>query len=170
MLNLRLPLRFLGNSITSSRYMQSPAELSNTSDTEMLKWRLSRIKYLITLLGLITCTFFKLNLACICTFITVRNEVIFSHTSVGHSVHRGVSASVHAGIHTYPPPADTPRSTPPGSTPPGKHNLSEAHPPEAHPPGSTPPSRKHTPRRSLQRTVRILLECFFVSFRLTMLI
>ena len=69
MLNLRLPLRFLGNSTTSSCYTQSPPELSNASDTEMLKWRLSRIKYLIALSGLITWTFFKLHLGCICTFI-----------------------------------------------------------------------------------------------------
>ena len=72
MLNLRLPFSFLGSSITSSRYMQSPPELSNASDTEMLKWGLSRIKYLITLSGLLTCTFLRLHLTCICTFISFR--------------------------------------------------------------------------------------------------
>ena len=70
MLNLRLPFSFLGSSITSSRYMQSPPELLNASDTEM--WRLSRIKYLIALSGLITCTLLKIHLACICTFISFR--------------------------------------------------------------------------------------------------
>ena len=80
----------------------------------------------------------------------------------------GVSTSVHAGIHTPPgqatPPGSThtpqeayplPRKhTPPESTPqkhpPGKHTPQEAHPPEPH------------PRWSLQRMVRILLECFLV--------
>ena len=74
-------------------------------------------------------------------FFTVRKrscgKVMFLHLSVSHSVHRG-STSVHAGIH------------PPGQTPPWADT----------PPGQTPPSR-----RPLQRTVRILLECFLVSLQ-----
>ena len=90
----------------------------------------------------------------------------------------GVSASVHAGIHTQPgrytpgqihtpagtpllsrhtllqvhlPGGYTPRLVPPGCYPPGKYPLV-----------GTPPWQVHPPRRSLQRTVRILLECFLV--------
>ena len=42
---------------------------------------------------------------------------MFIHLSVSHSVHRGVSDPVHAGIHhspgqTPPPLADTPEPTP----------------------------------------------------------
>ena len=94
-------------------------------------------------------------------------KVIFSQESVSHSVHRmGVSASVHAGIHTpweaHPPPeAHPPGSTPPGSTTPPqgsthprKHTSSR----EAH----ILPWEAHALPRSLQRTVRILLECFLV--------
>ena len=88
-------------------------------------------------------------------------------TPVCHSVHGGrwLSASVHAGIHT-PLGRTHPRKHTPAPPPPKKH-LPEAHshPPETHSPGSTPPG-KHpsSPRRSLQRTVRILLECFLVLF------
>ena len=76
----------------------------------------------------------------------------------------------------HPPVGSTPpfgKHTSLGSTPPsGKHIPLEAHtPPGSTPPRSTPPPPgstpgKHTPhpplRRSLQRTVRILLECFLV--------
>ena len=58
-------------------------------------------------------------------------------TPVCHSVHKGVSAPVHAGIHNGPgrhPPGQTPRA-------------------------DTPPDRHHPRRRLLLRTVRILLEC-----------
>ena len=67
-------------------------------------------------------------------------------TPVCHSVHRGGSASVHAGIPP-PPRAGTPRRT--------RHSP----PPTRHPP------RAGTPRsRRLQlRTVRILLECILVN-------
>ena len=65
----------------------------------------------------------------------IYGKVIFSQACVKNSVHGGVSVSVHAGIHTPP----------------------EAHPREAH-----THTQKHTPRWSLQRTVRILLECFLV--------
>ena len=92
----------------------------------------------------------------------------------------------HPPPYAHPHQKHTPRSTTsgkytpweappphPGSTLPGKHTPPEAHPVESKPPpGSTPPG-KHTPgkhthppeakppiRRSLQRTVRILLECF----------
>ena len=77
--------------------------------------------------------------------ITVRKrscgKVVFLHLSVGHSVHRGVSASVHAGIQLPTdtplgkqpagkiPPADTPQADTPlgrhprADTPPGRHPL-----------------------------------------------
>ena len=90
----------------------------------------------------------------------------------------GVSASVHAGIHTqpsrytpqadtrpsrYPPPEQahplagtppggyTPRLVPPGWYSPGKYPLV-----------GTPPCQVHPPQQSLQWTVCILLECFLV--------
>ena len=69
---------------------------------------------------------------------------MFLHLSVSQSVYRGVSASVHAGIHPlplgrHPPLADT-----------------------SH--GQTVILRQQTPpcRRLLQRTLRILLECILV--------
>ena len=74
-------------------------------------------------------------------------KIMFLHLSVGHSVHRGVSVSVHAGI-------TTPLTPPLGIHPPWVDTPS----PWAEPP---PPSR-----RPLQRTVRILLECFLV-FRIS---
>ena len=67
-------------------------------------------------------------------------------TPVCHSVHRaeGVYLSACWDTHT------------PGQTPPGKHPTGQT-PPWA----NTPPGR-HPPRRSLPRTVRILLECILV--------
>ena len=81
-------------------------------------------------------------------------------TPVSQSVHRGVPASMHAGIH---PPL-------------GRHTLSGRHPPWADtpqaatpPPGQTPPQADTTPpadtptRRLLLRTVCILVHtkgCF----------
>ena len=67
----------------------------------------------------------------------------------------GVSAQYMLG-YTYPPRR--------------KHTC----PPKAHLPGSTPPGKhtpgKHTPpRRPLQRTVRILLECFLVYINLRLI-
>ena len=96
---------------------------------------------------------------------TGRNEVvakvIFLHLSVIHSVHRGGSASVHAGIphrsrHPWeqtPPGADTrPRAdTPLGADPPGADT-----PLEQTPPGSR---LRYTVN---ERPVRILLECILV--------
>ena len=84
--------------------------------------------------------------------ITGRNEVvakvIFLHLSVIHSVHRGRSASVHAGIP--PGPGRPPRSRhppPQEQTPPGSR-----HPPwEQTPPGpGRPPPRKQTPAYGLR--------------------
>ena len=75
---------------------------------------------------------------------TVRNQVakvMFLHLSV-ISVHKGGSASVHAGI----PPRPTP---PPGSR---------------HPPEHTPQTRHPPGRWLLLRTVPILLECILVIF------
>ena len=93
--------------------------------------------------------------------ITVRKrscgKVMFLHQSVCHSVHRGVSASVHAGIHTpgrHTPLVDTPwEDTPQADTPPGwksPHPFPQADtPPEQTPRADTPmPSAcwdTHTP-------------------------
>ena len=73
-------------------------------------------------------------------FITVRKrscgKVMFLHLSVSHSVHRGLSASVHSGIHTpmgrHPPWAHT---TPLGRQPPTPGQTT----PGLTPPRQTPP-------------------------------
>ena len=80
-------------------------------------------------------------------------KVMFVHLSVILFTGVGVSASVHAEIHS------SGQVHPLAVTPPW-----QVHPPqEANPwrntPGSTP-----LLRRSLQRTVRILLECFLSTF------
>ena len=123
---------------------------------------------------------------------TGRNEVtakvIFLHLSVIHSVHRGGSASVHAGIpHPTLPEQTPPRSRhPPGADPPGADTPQEQTPPcSRHPPWSRspqtrhPPCSRHPPEQTpprpdtplpwsrLQHTVydrpvRILLECILV--------
>ena len=111
-------------------------------------------------------------------------KVMFLHLSLSHSVHEGggvvVSASVHAGIHPLGRPPHDPTKcmlgyTPPLSacwnthTHPAQCMLDTHNPPlpsawwDTHPPtqcmvGYIPPS----PRRPLQRTVRILLECILV--------
>ena len=109
-------------------------------------------------------------------------------TLVCHSVHRGVSASVHAGI-PHPPGADTPwEQTPPGAvtptgadtplaadtprqqTPPWQQTPPRSrHPPRAdNPPEQTPPPPRSRHLRSRlrhtvnERAVRILLECILV--------
>ena len=69
-------------------------------------------------------------------------------TPVCHSVHRGVSASVQAGI---PPPSKHP---PRADNPPGV----DTPPPEQTPPGSR---LRHTVN---ERPVRILLECILVCY------
>ena len=80
---------------------------------------------------------------------TVRKQscgkVRFSQASVKNSVHRG-------------------RCTSPRQTPLGRHT-----PPSRHPPWADIPLGRHPPpmRRLVQRTVRILLECIFVSNRST---
>ena len=103
-------------------------------------------------------------------------KVMFLHLSVSHSVHEGVSASVHAGIHPpgrYTRSRYTPRQVHPPGTPPWQgHPLADTPPGRythtpgryTHPPWQvhTHPRQVHPPRRSLQRTVRILLECFLV--------
>ena len=69
-------------------------------------------------------------------------------TPVCHSVHKGGSASMHAGID------------PLGRHPPGRHPQGDT--PLGRPPrADTPPSR-----RLLQRTVHILLECILVTHNL----
>ena len=76
-------------------------------------------------------------------------------TPVCHSVHRGVSASVHAGI-----PSPGSRHPPLGAdTPPGTDTSPQSrHPPRSrHPPGSR---LRHTVN---DRPVRILLECILVE-------
>ena len=52
-------------------------------------------------------------------------KVMFSQASVSHSVHRGVSASVHVGIHPLGRYAPLGRYTPLAGMPPG-----QVHPPE----------------------------------------
>ena len=60
---------------------------------------------------------------------------MFLHLSVSHSIHRTVSAPVHAGIHN-PCWADTPT----GQTPPlGRHLQADT--PGQTPPGQTPPAQ-----------------------------
>ena len=93
-------------------------------------------------------------------------KAMFSQPCVKNSVHRGVGwrclPQCILGYTTPTPQADTPwadtplgrqlpRQTPPSRHPPGRH------PPGKHPLGYTPPGR------SLQWTVRILLECIFVT-------
>ena len=78
-----------------------------------------------------SCT--RLSSATVCCFTSYRpqrscRKVILSQACVKDSIHRvGVSASVHAGIHTplgkHPPP--------------GRHPLGR-HPPDRHTPGQTP--------------------------------
>ena len=108
-------------------------------------------------------------------FLPPANEVCegYVFTPVCHSVHRAVSASVHAGIHTpweqtspqeqtpATPSADTPRSRhppepqsrhPPEQTAPSRANNApkEKTPPEQTPPpprADTPPQSRH-PRRA----------------------
>ena len=80
-------------------------------------------------------------------------------TGVCHSVNRGVSASVHAGI--TPPRADPPRAdTPQEQTPPKSRHLPEQTPPKSrHPPRAdtpqeqtpqeqTPPKSRHPPEQT----------------------
>ena len=73
-------------------------------------------------------------------------------TGVCDSVHRGVSASVHAGIPH--PPSRPPRA----DTPQGRYPLGAATPRSRHPPGSR---LWDTVNKWL---VRILLECILVSY------
>ena len=73
-------------------------------------------------------------------------------TGVCDSVSRRVSASVHAGIPTPPPGADTPRSR----HPPGNRHTPPTPPRSRHPPESR---LRHTVN---ERPVRILLECILV--------
>ena len=96
-------------------------------------------------------------------------------TRVCDSVHRGVSASVHAGIpplwgQTPPGSRHPPEQTPPGSRqPPGsRHPPEQTLPWEQTPPRSTPPRSRHPPKSRLQhkvneQLVRILLECILVT-------
>ena len=118
------------------------------------------------------------------------SKVVFLHLSVSHSVHRGdgvsgtPSGQTPPGRHPtrYKLPADTPwqaadtslvrhpladtpladtpypRQTPPGQTPPGQTLPGGQPPREVTSQADTP-----SPQRSLQRTVRILLECFLVT-------
>ena len=90
-------------------------------------------------------------------------------TGVCSSVHRGGSASVHAGIpHPLSRRPTPPEQTPPGADPPGSRHPWSRHP---LPPGSRPPGSRHlpTPMQSIlgvkanARAVRILLECNLVN-------
>ena len=101
------------------------------------------------------------------------------HLYVSNSVHRGGGVCLSACWDTpttwqvHPPgQIHTPAGTPLLS----RHTLLQVHPPVDTPPGWYPlagtpgqvpsgrytPWQVHPPRRSLQRTVRILLECFLV--------
>ena len=97
-------------------------------------------------------------------------------TGVCDSVHRGVSASVHAGI-PHPPSRHPPEQTPPREqTPPvSRHPLPRAdtHTPEQthttpsphsrNLPGQTPPQKQSMVGDTVNaRAVRILLECNLV--------
>ena len=115
-------------------------------------------------------------------------KVMFLHLFVSHSVHRGVPASVHAGIHT--PPRQTPPqgrhpqgadSPPPWSRQPhgNRHPSSKEQTPpweQTQPPGAdTPSGSSHLPEQMLppaqcmlghtcnKRVLRILLECILVK-------
>ena len=89
--------------------------------------------------------------------------------SVNHSVHRGGSASVHAGItrpgtsHTTPRTSHTsPRTRHPKTS----HTPETSHSPQTrHPPGpGTPPSPGSWLQHTVyERAVRILLECILFS-------
>ena len=90
-------------------------------------------------------------------------------TRVCDSVHRGVSAPVHAGIHTlmgrYTPRVDTLRTR--GRHPPGRSHPSGRHPPGQTPPRQTPPGQTPPLRSACWDTVNkqavcILLECNLV--------
>ena len=88
------------------------------------------------------------------SFITAR-KTKFAKVMFSQSVHwRGVSAPLHAGIHT-PLGADTPQSRPPGRRhPPGANTPQEKTPPGADTPQEKtlprsrhpPPSSRHDPR------------------------
>ena len=94
-------------------------------------------------------------------------------TRVCDSVHRGVSAPVHAGIHLPGPEADTPQE----QTPRRADNPLEQTPPPG-PEADTPRAEKPTPRADSptqcmlgdtgnKRAVRILLECILVFLFIT---
>ena len=71
----------------------------------------------------------------------------------------GVSASVHAEIHTPPP-----QQTPPGAdTPRSKHPLGADTPRSRHPWSRHPPSKSRLRHTVNERPVRILLECMLVQ-------
>ena len=88
-------------------------------------------------------------------------KVMFLHLSVILFT-VGVSASVHAEIHT-PPAADTP--LPPGSRHPLEADTPpRRHPPSRHPRGSRHPPGKQTPlplRSACYWNVYLLLPCLF---------
>ena len=91
-------------------------------------------------------------------------------TPICHSVHGGVSASVHAGIHPkgrHTPWADHSQvDTPPSQTPPsplGRHPQVDTHPGQTpplgrnpHPPGQTPSLGRHPLGRQHPRPSRPL--------------
>ena len=97
-------------------------------------------------------------------------------TGMCDSVHKGGSASVHAGMHppgadTLPGPCPLGADTPPGTdTPPGADTPREQTPPRGDTPHSRhPPRSRHPPNSMLEdtvnaRAVRILLECNLVCY------
>ena len=103
-------------------------------------------------------------------FITVRisncGKVMFSHASVVLSTGEGgfylwVGLGVYTPLGQIPPPLGQTRppwtDTPLGRDPSGRHPL------PGRPPWTDTPPGRHPPRRPLQRTVHILLECILVS-------
>ena len=123
--------------------------------------RVSRGMYPLHLLG---STWLAFNWKAFLFFLYYRpqrscGKVIFSQACVKNSVHkrRGVCLNACWDTHTPPWQMHTPWCLPQcmlGYTPPRRQT----------PLGRQPPPRTDTPstRRSLQRTVRILLECFLV--------
>ena len=120
----------------------------------------------------------ELNLHWECSFITVNATVAqgYVFTGICHSVHGGEHVSQHALDRHTPvrqPQSDTPRADTPlwADTPTGADiPTGQASPGQAPPPSvcwDAPPTQcmlVYTPRRPLQRTVRILLECILVLF------
>ena len=92
-------------------------------------------------------------------------KIIFSEACVRNSIHRGVSAPLHAGIHTpLGPEADTPPPQDQRQTPhPDPRSRLPPSPPQSRPPpGTDPQAQCMLGDTGNKRAVRILLECILV--------